>query len=113
MARVYEPPAAADGTRILVDRLWPRGIGKQQARVDEWARDVTPSTELRRWLHADPARRQPEFERRYLAELAGDRQQQALAHLRELAAAGAVTLVTSVKDPAHSHIPVLLAQLDR
>ncbi|WP_264767053.1 DUF488 domain-containing protein [Nocardia aurantia] len=57
VTRIYEAPDPADGTRILVDRLWPRGVSKQQAHVDEWAKDVTPSTELRRWLHADPEHR--------------------------------------------------------
>jgi uncharacterized protein YeaO (DUF488 family) len=113
VTRIYAPPDPADGTRVLVDRLWPRGISKQQAHVDEWARDLTPSTELRRWLHADPAHRQPEFDRRYRAELAGEQQQRALTRLRGLADEGAVTLVTAVKDPTHSHIPVLLEQLGR
>ncbi|WP_019929361.1 DUF488 domain-containing protein [Nocardia sp. BMG111209] len=113
VTRIYEAPDPADGTRILVDRLWPRGVSKQQAHVDEWARDVTPSTELRRWLHGDPEHRQREFERRYRDELGGEQQQRALTRLRELANEGAVTLVTAVKDTAHSHIPVLLEQLDR
>ncbi|MBF6330906.1 DUF488 domain-containing protein [Nocardia transvalensis] len=109
--RVYDEPDAADGTRVLVDRLWPRGISKQQAHIDEWARDVAPSTELRKWFHADLDGRQAEFARRYRAELADEPHRQALARLRELAAAGPVTLVTAVKDPMRSQVPVLLEQL--
>lgn len=111
--RVYDPPEDSDGTRVLVDRLWPRGVSKQQARIDEWAKDVTPSNELRRWFHADPQRREAEFRDKYLAELAADAPRQGLARLRELAARGPVTLVTAVRDPAHSQVSVLLELLDR
>ncbi|WP_330185127.1 DUF488 family protein [Nocardia sp. NBC_01503] len=110
--RVYDAPAADDGRRVLVDRLWPRGISKQQAAIDEWARDVTPSNELRRWYHADPQARRAEFETRYRLELAADAPQQALARLRRAAAAEPLTLVTAVKDPERSHVPVLLGELD-
>ncbi|WP_280272646.1 DUF488 domain-containing protein [Nocardia wallacei] len=111
--RVYDPPEDSDGARVLVDRLWPRGIGKHQARIDEWAKDVTPSNELRRWFHADPQSREAEFRDRYLAELAAYEPQRGLARLRELVAGGRVTLVTAVRDPAHSHVSVLLELLDR
>ena len=66
--RVYEPPADADGQRVLVDRLWPRGLNRERARIDLWARDIAPSAELRRWYGHDPAR-WDEFRRRYEAEL--------------------------------------------
>src|SRR3546814_14463736 len=68
LRRAYEEPAAADGTRILVDRLWPRGVKKADAAIDHWAKDIAPSTELRKWFRHDPARWQ-EFRRRYAAEL--------------------------------------------
>ncbi|MGK8487148.1 DUF488 domain-containing protein [Nocardia asiatica] len=106
--RVYDAPDPDDGTRVLVDRLWPRGITKAQARVDRWPRALTPSTELRRWFHADRDARGPEFARRYRAELAAPDVRQDLRELRALAAEGPVTLLTAVQDPANSHVPVLL-----
>ncbi|WP_174186215.1 DUF488 domain-containing protein [Nocardia barduliensis] len=106
--RVYDAPDPDDGTRVLVDRLWPRGITKAQARVDRWPRALTPSTELRRWFHADREARGPEFARRYRAELAMPDVRQDLRELRALAAEGPVTLLTAVQDPANSHVPVLL-----
>jgi uncharacterized protein YeaO (DUF488 family) len=108
--RVYEPPESADGTRVLVDRLWPRGLSKDAAAVDEWPKQVTPSGELRKWLHANPER-YGEFERRYREELAEPDLHDALDHLRRLAAQGPVTLLTAVKDPGHSHVPTLLDRL--
>ena len=85
VARVYDEPAA-NGTRVLVDRLWPRGLRKDAARLDAWAKDVAPSSELRTWYGHDPALFD-EFRRRYLAELAGTTQQAALGQLRALASA--------------------------
>ncbi|RDI52918.1 DUF488 domain-containing protein [Nocardia mexicana] len=111
--RVYDPAEASDGTRVLVDRLWPRGVSKQRAHIDEWAKDVTPSDDLRRWFHADPEHREAEFRKKYRAELAAEAPQQGLAQLRELAAKGPVTLVTAVRDPRHSQVAVLLEQLER
>ncbi|MRH86627.1 DUF488 family protein [Nocardia sp. SYP-A9097] len=110
--RVYDAPAADDGRRVLVDRLWPRGISKQQAAIDEWAKEVTPSNELRKWYHADPQARRAEFETRYRLELAADAPQEALARLRRAAADEPLTLVTAVKEPELSHVPVLLGELD-
>ncbi|MFE3193544.1 DUF488 domain-containing protein [Nocardia sp. NPDC059240] len=109
--RVYDAPDADDGRRVLVDRLWPRGISKQAAGIDEWAKDVTPTTELRKWFHADPLTRRAEFERRYRIELADDEHREGLARLRQEAAEGPLTLVTATKDPEHSHLPVLLDEL--
>src|SRR5690348_12232818 len=79
--RVYEDPSPADGARVLVDRVWPRGLRKDAARLDEWAKDVAPSTELRTWYHHDPAKFD-EFSRRYAAELGEREAQQALTRLR-------------------------------
>ncbi|MGG8405392.1 DUF488 domain-containing protein [Streptomyces sp. 12297] len=110
--RVYDPPGPADGTRVLVDRLWPRGITKAAAGVDSWPKALTPSNELRRWYHAaQDAGAYEEFRRRYEAELAAPEAAEALTALRALAAAGPVTLLTAVKDPDHSHVTVLLAHL--
>ena len=107
--RVYEAPAPADGTRVLVDRLWPRGLRKDAAALDGWAKDVAPSTELREWYGHDPARFD-EFRRRYLDELSQSGQRAALGRLRALASAGApkpLTLLTATRDVEHSKAAVL------
>lgn len=102
--RAYELPAAADGTRVLVDRLWPRGLTKDAARIDWWAKDLAPSTALRQWYHHDETQ-WDEFQSRYRAELAaaGD----SLARLRELARAGPVTLVYASKNAERNNATVL------
>lgn len=110
--RVYDPPEDGDGVRVLVDRLWPRGLSKERAAVDEWPKELTPSTELRRWYHEDRTR-YPEFQERYEAELAEHEPVQALDRLRDLAEGRAVTLVTAVQDIDHSHVPTLVAALKR
>ncbi|QNP66503.1 DUF488 domain-containing protein [Streptomyces genisteinicus] len=110
--RVYDEPRADDGTRVLVDRLWPRGLAKARARVDEWPKSLTPSTELRRWYHG-PEGEYEEFCRRYESELAEPPAAQALSRLRALAAEGPVTLLTAAKDPAAAHTSVLLRLLGR
>jgi uncharacterized protein YeaO (DUF488 family) len=107
--RVYEEPAPADGTRVLVDRIWPRGLRKDAAALDEWARDVAPSTELREWYGHDPARFD-EFRRRYLEELSHSGQRAALGRLRALASSKAprpLTLLTATRDVDHSQAAVL------
>lgn len=104
LKRAYEPAAASDGIRILVDRLWPRGISKERAALSEWMKDVAPSTELCEWFGHDPARWQ-EFQRRYRAELRDD--QDALGRIRALASQGQVTLVYSARDEAHNNAIVL------
>jgi uncharacterized protein YeaO (DUF488 family) len=110
--RVYEEPSAADGARILVDRIWPRGLRKDVIRLDDWAKDVAPSAELRTWYGHDPAKF-AEFRQRYLGELAGSPQRAALGRLRALAAAGRpLTLLTATRDVEHSQAAVL-AQLLR
>ena len=102
--RVYEEPDASDGMRILVDRLWPRGLTKEKAKVDLWLKDVAPSTELRKWFAHDPAR-WAEFRTRYLEELKGDKEQ--LSLLRQEAAKGTVTLVYGARDQQHNEAVVL------
>jgi uncharacterized protein YeaO (DUF488 family) len=104
--RVYEDPERADGARVLVDRLWPRGLRKDAAVLDDWLRDVAPSDELRRWYGHDPAKFD-EFRRRYMAELTGPGAQQELGKLRALAAKGPLTLLTATKDSEHSQSAVL------
>ena len=93
--RAYDPPLASDGFRVLVDRLWPRGLTKERARIDLWLKDLAPSNELRRWYGHVPER-WPEFKQRYFGELAGAKA--ALATLRAQMAKGRVTLVYSSKE---------------
>ncbi|MET9761049.1 DUF488 family protein [Streptomyces sp. NPDC006372] len=109
--RVYEPPEPDDGVRVLVDRLWPRGLAKDAARVDEWPKALTPSTELRRWYHADE-RSYEEFAERYEAELAAGEAAELLDHVRDLVREGDVTLLTASKTPERSHATVLARLLD-
>lgn len=106
--RAYERAEPGDGHRVLIDRLWPRGVSKQQARIDEWARELAPSDGLRRWFGHDPARFD-EFARRYRDELAAQRE--ALDRLRARAARGTVTIVFGARDAAHSNAAVLAALL--
>ncbi|QFG22625.1 DUF488 domain-containing protein [Actinomadura sp. WMMB 499] len=108
--RVYEPAAEEDGKRVLVDRVWPRGLSKDEARLDAWAKDVAPSTELRKWYGHDPDRF-AEFERRYRDELAEPERAAALDRLRDLAATGTVTLLTATRDAARSQAAVLADRL--
>ncbi len=112
LRRVYDDPAPEDGTRVLVDRVWPRGFTKDAAHLDEWAKDVAPSSELRRWYGHDPARFD-EFRRRYHAELGQAGQSAALDGLRALARGGTVTLLTATKDIDHSHAAVLAEALTK
>ncbi|MGH8889242.1 MAG: DUF488 domain-containing protein [Acidothermaceae bacterium] len=104
--RIYEDAEPSDGARVLVDRVWPRGISKDKAHIDEWCKDVAPSTDLRKWYAHDPERFD-EFSRRYRAELKDPARAAALARIGELAHAGAVTLLTATKDAAISQAAVL------
>lgn len=107
MARVYDHPGPADGQRILVDRLWPRGFRKDDPRVGTWLKDVAPSTELRDWYGHKPERFE-EFAARYKTELAhNEARKRALEDLRELARHGPVTLVTATRDIDGSQAAVL------
>ena len=107
--RVYEPPAADDGERILVDRLWPRGISKEKADFQEWMKDVAPSTALRKWFDHRPER-WAEFQTRYRDELKGN---PALDDLRKRAAAGTVTLLYGSRNTEFNHAAVLADVLDK
>ncbi|MFF4220349.1 MULTISPECIES: DUF488 domain-containing protein [Streptomyces] len=106
MRRVYDPPEEADGSRVLVDRIWPRGLSKEAAALDEWCKDVAPSTGLRTWYGHDPARFE-EFARRYRTELRDDPHEAAVRHLKELSRHGTLTLLTATKDSGISAAAVL------
>jgi uncharacterized protein YeaO (DUF488 family) len=110
LKRAYESAAASDGYRVLIDRIWPRGITREHARLDEWARELAPSTELRRWFGHDPARF-AEFRRRYTEELAT--QKTKLRELRRRAREGTVTLVYAARDTEHNDAVVLAEILRR
>jgi uncharacterized protein YeaO (DUF488 family) len=107
--RVYDAYAKTDGVRVLGDRLWPRGITKTMAHIDVWAKDLAPSTLLRKWYHEDPEKRFEEFCKRYQKELKSKKEEG-----KELVGrAKRLTLVTSVKDIPHSHIPELVRFLGK
>jgi len=108
LKRVYETPSQADGTRILIDRLWPRGLSKDKAQVDLWLKEVAPSTELRQWFNHDPEK-WPEFQRRYRAELRANGE--AVSQLKAALASGRATLLYGAKDEAHNDAVVLAAFL--
>ena len=104
LKRAYDLPSAEDGTRILIDRLWPRGVRKSSAGIDRWVKDIAPSTALRKWFGHDPARWQ-EFRRRYAAEIYDHADQ--LAELRAAAREGPITLVFAARDELHNDAVVL------
>lgn len=108
LKRAYDPPAASDGRRVLVDRLWPRGVSKDQAQIDEWLKEIAPSDALRKWFGHKPERWE-EFRKRYKAELRdkGD----LLKQLEEAAAQGMVTLVYAARDAEHNQAVVLQEEL--
>jgi uncharacterized protein YeaO (DUF488 family) len=104
LKRTYEPASAGDGYRVLVDRLWPRGVSKQQARLDGWEQELSPSRELREWFGHEPSRF-AEFRRRYIEELRA--QAPRLTELRRRARIGTLTLVYSARDSEHNDAVVL------
>jgi len=108
--RAYEPAARSDGYRVLIDRLWPRGVSHEEAHLDEWARELAPSAKLRRWFGHDAARF-VEFRRRYSVELAA--QKNKLRELRQRAHDGTVTLVYGARDTEHNDAVVLAEVLRR
>jgi uncharacterized protein YeaO (DUF488 family) len=110
LKRAYEPAARSDGYRVLIDRIWPRGVTREAAQLDEWARDLAPSTELRRWFAHEPSRFAG-FRRRYTAELA--EQQAKLRELRRRARKGRLTLVYAARDMEYNDAVVLAEILRR
>ena len=108
--RVYEAPTSSDGVRVLVDRIWPRGVSKAVAALDEWWKAIAPSTELRKWYGHDPERFE-EFGRRYRRELEEPEWAEALEHLRQLARNVPLTLLTATKKPEVSEAEVLMRLL--
>ncbi|EJC83408.1 hypothetical protein Rleg4DRAFT_6850 [Rhizobium leguminosarum bv. trifolii WSM2297] len=102
--RIYEPKEDEDGTRVLVDRLWPRGLSKQDAAIDLWLKDIAPSPTLRRWFGHDPAK-WTEFQRRYREEL--EKNVSAVEELERHIGKSAATLLYAAKDPDHNHAIVL------
>ena len=109
--RVYDPREPEDGKRVLVDRLWPRGLGKERAGLDEWCKEIAPSTELRKWYGHDPSR-YDEFVRRYRAELGNPEHVAAYDHLEALARHGRLTLLTAAKRSDISEATVLAELLN-
>jgi uncharacterized protein YeaO (DUF488 family) len=110
LKRIYEEPTRSDGYRVLVDRLWPRGFTKEKAHIDEWAKEIAPSNELRKWFHADRTK-WAEFKKKYLAELKDHEEK-----LRELAARGekgTVTLLYASTEAERNHAVVLMERLGK
>ncbi len=108
--RVYEPPAPSDGTRFLVERLWPRGVKKEQLDAEAWLKEVAPSTELRQWFGHDPSK-WSEFKRKYVTEL--NKAPQTWAPILQAARTGNVTLLYSARDTEHNNAVVLKEYLDK
>jgi uncharacterized protein YeaO (DUF488 family) len=108
--RVYDPPSTDDGVRVLVDRLWPRGLTKTSAAVDLWLKDISPSVDLRRWFNQDPSR-WTEFTRRYAEEL--EAKKPAVAALAGAVRRGRVTLLFGARDSQHNNATALFSYLNR
>ena len=106
MKRAYDPPVAEDGERILVDRLWPRGVTKESARLSSWIKDLGPTTELRKWFGHDPSRWE-EFRKRYEVELLQPEKRAVLSDIAERSRRGIVTLVFAAKDETRNNAVVL------
>jgi uncharacterized protein YeaO (DUF488 family) len=108
--QIYEPAEAGDGFRVLVDRLWPRGLKREQAAFDEWLKSIAPSNELRKWYGHRPER-WTEFAERYRGELTATEAARELERLREIAATGTLTLLTATRAIETSHVAVFLKLL--
>jgi len=109
LKRAYESPTKGDGTRLLVDRLWPRGVTKESAKIDHWLKEIAPSTVLRKWFSHDPAK-WTEFRRRYWREL--DQNESAVTQLKDFLRGKSVTLVYGAKDTEHNHAVALKEYLE-
>ena len=109
--RIYTAASDMDGKRILVDRLWPRGIKKEDAKIDLWPKEITPSTELRKWYHQDIEHRWDDFQQRYKAELM--EQPEMLQYIRKVAQQEKVTLITATKNEHDNHVVVLKQVLEQ
>jgi uncharacterized protein YeaO (DUF488 family) len=110
LKRVYAEPSESDGTRILVDRLWPRGLTKEKAKVDVWLKEIAPSAELRKWFNHEPSK-WPGFKKRYQAELSNNTE--ALSALKKHLADGRATIVYGAKDEEHNEAVVIKQYLDK
>lgn len=108
--RVYDPVDSEDGFRVLIDRLWPRGLSKEKAKLDLWLKEIAPSTELRQWFHHEPAK-WPEFRQRYFSEL--DSREEEVKEIRARAEKGRVTLLYAARDTEHNQALVLRDYLQR
>jgi uncharacterized protein YeaO (DUF488 family) len=108
--RVYDPPAKDDGQRVLVDRLWPRGLRKDETRIDLWLKDIAPSTELRRWFGHEPGKWR-EFKTRYFREL--KQHEDAVAELKKRVKSGRVSLLYAAKDATHNNAAALKEYLEK
>ena len=111
--RIYDDVSETDGKRVLVDRLWPRGIKKETAHIDWWAKEITPSNELRKWYHEDMENRWDEFQQKYQAELSRNSAVLELDELRGMSEKETVTLISAVKNIDHSHVTVLIDVLQQ
>lgn len=111
LRRIYDEPEKGEGTRVLVDRVWPRGISKDEADLDHWFKELAPSTELRRWFGHDP-KLWAAFKQKYRKELKGEDKREKLEELAELAASGPVTLLFGARDTEHNQAVVLGEILD-
>jgi uncharacterized protein YeaO (DUF488 family) len=108
--RVYDKPAKADGRRVLVDRVWPRGLTKEEAQIDDWLKEIAPSTRLRKWFGHDPER-WPEFKKRYAKELKSQREQ--VDRLAQKARKRTVTLLFGAKDIEHNNAVALKEHIEK
>ncbi|GJM24322.1 MAG: hypothetical protein DHS20C16_07370 [Phycisphaerae bacterium] len=110
LKRIYDEPSSADGVRVLVDRLWPRGISKEKAKIDEWMRDIAPSNELRKWVHEDPSR-WAAFKRKYFKVLR--EQEEAIDQISKLAKRKTITLLYAAKDTERNNAVALKEYIEQ
>lgn len=111
LKRIYEQPAPQDGYRILLDRIWPRGITKEEADYDEWRKDITPSSDLRHWFHEDPKNNWQTFKIRYEMEI--KQNPDFIPFIQDIKKHPVVTFLTAAKDLNHCHLPILKAMIEK